>query len=173
MHVFLLDTCVWSNWFDVKKEQHMNVKSHIQKLPSDSVLGISIISWGEVAYGHKVNLLKANSLDETPIQTEYIQFIKSKRPKTFEIDIHTANKYGELRALLFEKHAPKKRKSGLRPEQLINPITSREIGIQENDLWIAAQAITRNLTLVTNDKLNRIREVAGDGLHTASVTALR
>ena len=142
----------------------MNVKSHIQKLPSDSVLGISIISWGEVAYGHKANLLKANSLDETLIQTEYIQFIKSKRPKTFEIDIHTANKYGELRALLFEKYAPKKRKSGLRPEQLIDPITSRELGIQENDLWIAAQAMVRNMILVTNDKLAQISKVAGDDL---------
>ena len=106
------------------------------------------------------------SPDETPIQTEYIQFIKSKRPKTFEIDIHTANKYGELRALLFEKYAPKKRKSGLRPEQLIDPITSRELGIQENDIWIAAQAMVRNMVLVTADKkLIQITEVAGDGLH--------
>ncbi|MCK4789151.1 MAG: PIN domain-containing protein [Desulfobacteraceae bacterium] len=104
MYVFLLDTCIWSYWFDVKGEQHVNVKSHVQKLPSDSILGISIISWGEVVYGHK-----AESPDETLIQAEYIQFIKSKRPKTFEIDIHTANKYGKLRALLFEKYAPKRR----------------------------------------------------------------
>ena len=156
MHVFLLDTCIWSYWFDVKREQHVNVKSQVQKLPSDSILGISIISWGEVFYGHK-----AESPDETPIQVEYIQFIKSKRPMTFEIDIHTANKYGELRALLFEKCAPKIRKPGLRPEQLIDPVTSRELGIQENDLWIAAQAMVRNMTLATDDKLSRIREVAG------------
>ncbi|MCJ7721856.1 PIN domain-containing protein [Candidatus Bathyarchaeota archaeon] len=138
----------------------MNVKSHVQKLPPDSILSISIISWGEVTYGHK-----AESPHETPIQIEYIQFIKSKSPKTFEIDAHTANKYGELRALLFDKYAPKRRKSGLRPEQLIDPVTSMELGIQENDLWIAAQAITRNLTLITSDKLCRIREVASDNLH--------
>ncbi|HUU15972.1 MAG TPA: PIN domain-containing protein [Sedimentisphaerales bacterium] len=160
MYVFLLDTCIWSYWFDVKREKNLKVKSHIQKLPSDSILGISIISWGEVVYGHKVE-----SPNETPIQAEYIQFIKSKRPKTFEIDIHTANKYGEIRALLFEKYAPKIRKPGLRPEQLIDPVTSRELGIQENDLWIAAQAMVRNMTLATDDKLSRIREVAGDELH--------
>ena len=165
MHVFLLDTCIWSYWFDVKGEQHVNVKSHVQKLPSDSILGISIISWGEVFYGHK-----AESPDETPIQVEYIQFIKSKRPMTFEIDIHTANKYGELRALLFEKYAPKRRKPGLRPEQLIDPVTSRELGIQENDLWIAAQAMVRNMTLATDDKLIRIHEVAGDDLHVENWT---
>lgn len=161
MHVFLLDTCIWSYWFDVKNKQHLNVTNRVQKLPSDSILSISIISWGEVAYGHKVE-----SPVETPIQVEFNQFIKSKRPKTFEIDIHTASKYGELRALLFEKYAPKgKRKKNLRPEQLVDPVTSLELGIQENDLWIAAQAITRNLTLVTNDKLSRIREVASDNLH--------
>ena len=160
MHVFLLDTCIWSYWFDVEREQHLHVKSYIQKLPSDSILGISIISWGEVVYGHRVE-----SPDETPIQAEYIQFIKSKRPKTFEIDIHTANKYGELRALLFERYAPTSRKPGLRPEQLVDPVTSRELGIQENDLWIAAQAMVRNMILATGDKLTRIHEVAGDDLH--------
>lgn len=140
--------------------QHLNVKNRVQKLPSDSILSISIISWGEVAYGHKVE-----SPVETPIQVEFNQFIKSKRPKTFEIDIHTANKYGELRALLFEKFVSKgKKKKNLRPEQLVDPVTSLELGLQENDLWIAAQAITRNLTLITNDKLIRIRDVAGNDL---------
>jgi predicted nucleic acid-binding protein len=33
------------------------------------------------------------------------------------------------------------------------------LGIDENDLWIAAQAIQYNLVLVTNDGLERIRAV--------------
>ena len=160
MYVFLLDTCIWSYWFDVKHSKHGNIMSHVRRLPPDSRLGISIITWGEIVYGHR-----AVSSQETPIQAEYLQFIKSKRPKTFEIDIHTANKYGEIRALLFEKYAPKRRKPGLRPEQLIDPVTSRKLGIQENDLWIAAQAMVRNMTLVTDDKLSRIHEVASDELH--------
>ena len=82
------------------------------------------------------------------------------------IDKHSANTYGELRARLFEKYAPNnKKRKGLRPEQLIDPVTSLELGIQENDLWIAAQAISRNLTLVTNDAMNRIRDIAGKSLH--------
>lgn len=169
MRTFLLDTCIWSYWFDAKRyaKEHANIKKQLQKLAPDSTLGISIITWGEVAYGHKVA-----SPEETAIQSKYIQFITSKGPKTFDIDIHTANKYGELRSLLFDKYAPKdKRKKNLRPEQFIDPITSLELGIQENDLWIAAQAVVRNLTLVTNDKLARIREVAGDDLHIENWTA--
>jgi tRNA(fMet)-specific endonuclease VapC len=71
--------------------------------------------------------------------------------------------YGSLRARIFEKYAPNERRCrGLRPEQLIDLVTSRELGIQENDLWIAAQALEYNLVLVTNDKMDRIRDVCED-----------
>jgi len=70
---------------------------------------------------------------------------------------------GALRASVFEKYAPNaKRRSGLRPEQLIDPVTSQELSIQENDLWMAAQALEYNLVFVTNDKMERIREVCAD-----------
>ena len=162
MRTFLLDTCIWSYWFNPKRQQHANVKRHLQKLPPDAVLGISIITWGEVVYGHKVQSPK-----QQPVQAEYFRFIQGKGAKTFDIDMHTANKYGELRALLFDRYPPKgKRKSNLRPEQAVDPVTSRELGIQENDLWITAQAATFNLTLVTNDqKMKRIRDIAGKSLH--------
>lgn len=163
MRTFLLDTCIWSYWFDAERypQKNANIRKQLQKLTPDSILGISIITWGEVAYGHKLE-----SPEETAIQSKYIQFITSKGPKTFDIDIHTANAYGELRSLLFDKYVPAdKRKKNLRPEQLVDPVTSKELGIQENDIWIAAQAMARNLVLVTNDKLAHIREVAGDNLH--------
>ena len=64
---------------------------------------------------------------------------------------------------MFEKYAPNvKHRGGLRPKQLVDPMTSRELGIQENDLWIAAQALEYNLVLVTNNKMDRIRDVCED-----------
>lgn len=36
--------------------------------------------------------------------------------------------------------------------------TAPELGIDENDLWIVAQAVERNLVLVTSDKMRRIRK---------------
>ena len=48
----------------------------------------------------------------------------------------------------------------MRPEQLLDPITAKELEIQENDLWIAAQAIAHEMVLVTNDRMTRIRDVA-------------
>ena len=86
-------------------------------------------------------------------------------PQILPITHHTANHYGTLRARLFNKFAPSAKKGkSQRPEQLRDPVSGRELGIQENDLWIAAQAIERNLVLVSNDKLARIREVVAEEL---------
>jgi predicted nucleic acid-binding protein len=40
----------------------------------------------------------------------------------------------------------------------VDPTTARELGIDENDLWIAAHAALHNLVLVTADGLANIKE---------------
>jgi len=63
-----------------------------------------------------------------------------------------AEQYGELRAWLFNNCGPKVKKAKIkRAEELVNPTTGRELGIDENDIWIAAQAKTHNFVLVTHD----------------------
>lgn len=102
------------------------------------------------------------------MEVSFRQFIHGIAPKEFLIDKHVTRDYGRIRAKLFEKHGPKeKKKKGLRPEQLVDPVTSLQLRIQENDLWIVSQAITRDFVLVTNDRrsLRPLREVAGDELH--------
>ena len=164
MRDYLLDTNIWAYWFDPKNysEQHANIQERLKNLPSFARLNISVISCGEIDYGNSVNQKK-----ELSRKAEFRKFIDGVAPWLVSIERHTAKTYGELRARLFEKYAPKnKRTKGLRPEQLIDPVTSLELGIQENDLWITAQAATFNLTLVTNDqKMNHIHEIAGKSLH--------
>jgi tRNA(fMet)-specific endonuclease VapC len=154
--VYLLDTNIWSAWFDTNHKFHGSVEAHINQLSPEKKLYISIITWGEIYYGHKMECPQGPS----EIQRKYLEFIKSKSPKLLDIDMHVTEIYGDLRARLFEKFMDKTKKKVLRPEQLIEPVTSKELGIQENDLWIAAQAVNRNLILVANDKMNRIRSVA-------------
>jgi len=61
---------------------------------------------------------------------------------------------------LFEKCAPRRRRTkARRPEELTDPVTSKLLGIQENDLWIAAQAFERRFVLVSNDAMNRIASI--------------
>ncbi len=158
MRDYLLDTCVWSDWHDPKKNSY--VLERLQK-NRDVRLHVSAVTLGELQYGYDVLAER-----EQRELGNVCEFVHQQRPKRVPVDRHVAREYGRVRAVLFERFAPRdKKRHGLRPEQLRDPVTSLELGIQENDLWIVAQAITRELTLVTNDKLARIREVAGDALH--------
>ncbi|MHC4656985.1 MAG: type II toxin-antitoxin system VapC family toxin [Planctomycetota bacterium] len=171
MRAFLLDTNIWAYWYNHKgyPKESANIQKQIEELITrEQNVGqfvwqpaISVISWGEIDYGYNAMPKK-----EQAREAEFRKFISGVAPWLVPINRHTAKTYGELRARLFEKYAHRnKRTKGLRPEQLIDPVTSLELGIQENDLWITAQAATFNLTLVSNDKLSRIREIAGDDLH--------
>ena len=161
MRDYLLDTNVWSDWYNPVKNS--KILQHIQQLPTAVRLHISVITIGEFDFGFNVMTKKEQAAFNIE---EFGKFLSSTTPNLVPVDKHTANTYGRLRAQLFEKHAPKdKKRKGLRPEQLTDPVTSLELGIQENDLWIAAQAMNRNLTLVTNDKLHRISEMVGNELY--------
>lgn len=173
MQAFLLDTNIWEYWYNCKghPKECNNIINRIKELinqqeefPKQFVLplGISVITWGEIDYGYNVMPKKEQSRE-----AEFHKFISGVSPWLVPINRHTAKTYGDLRAKLFEKYSPKeKKKKGLRPEQLIDPVTSKELSIQENDLWITAQAATFNLTLVTNDKkISRISDIAGESLH--------
>ena len=151
---YLLDTNIVAYWFDVGRPQHERVVHHIQELPETTPLMISAITLGEIEFGLQVAQAK------TPEQEAFRAFINTNLPMVLNVTKATRICYGSLRAGVFEKYAPNvKRRRGLRPEQLIDPVTSQELGIQENDLWIAAQALEYNLVLVTNDKMERIRDV--------------
>lgn len=156
MRGYLLDTNIVSYWFTGGSLQHELINTRIQSLPGNSLLALSAITLGEIEYGHR-----AVSPKETSVQTDFLEFIGERLPTVFPVEATTRLYYGKLRALLFEKLIPPgRKKAGLRPEQLVDPVTSLELGIQENDLWIAAQALEYNLVLVTADKLQRIRGVA-------------
>ena len=154
---YLLDTNIVAYWFDERRPQHDRVVHHIQELPETTPLMISAITLGEIEFGLQV------AQDATPDQEALRTFINDNLPMVLNITKATRTYYGSLRASVFEKYAPNvKRRRGLRPEQLIDPVTSQELGIQENDLWIAAQALEYNLVFVTNDKMERIRDACAE-----------
>jgi len=171
MRDFLIDTNIWEYWFNEDKEpQHSNVLKRVSELKkrcgktkSSFRVWISSVTWGELEYGYQVQTKNERSLEKP-----FRQFIHGIAPKEFFIDKHVTRDYGRIRARLFEKYGPKeKKKKSLRPEQLIDPVTSLQLQIQENDLWIVSQAITRDFTLVTNDRrsLQPLLEVTGNELH--------
>ena len=160
MRDFLIDTNIWIYWFAPRKypKQHVKIKKRLEELPPEAKIGISVITWGEISVGTSENIKQKPS-----IQAKQLEFIKAIKPLVVYISTYTAEEYGKLRGRL--RTNALKRKKGLSTEELVDRFTWLELGSLENDLWVAAQAITHNLTLVTNDKLSRIREVAGNDLH--------
>jgi predicted nucleic acid-binding protein len=157
---YLLDTNAVCDWLDATKPRHAAVSVKIEQLAeTDTVLFTSTIVLGEIEYGIRAVAQGTRpSLDELRAQVE-MQFVHKRL--LLDVARSTALLYGDLRARLFDKYAPREhRKKGLRPEELVCPITAKLLGIHENDLWIAAQAIERNLVLVSNDSMARIRDVA-------------
>lgn len=154
MRAFLLDTMIWGYLYDKDRypKEYSNIRNHIESLPSYIRHSISVVSLGEIAVGYPGS-----------IQTQHLLFIRSLNPSILKIDYHIAEVYGKLRGDISKKVL--KRKKGLNPKDFVDRFTWLEAGSLENDLWIAAQAISRNLTLVTNDSMKRIEDIAKESLH--------
>src|SRR5207248_729226 len=73
-------------------------------------------------------------------------------PLIIDVSKTTREPYGQLKSHLFEKCAPQKNRKNVRLSQLLNPMDGSNLGVTENDIWIAAQAFERNLVLVSADK---------------------
>ena len=142
-------------WFDEASEFHDSVR---RTADSRSAFGshvcVSAITLGEIEYGRAVNPGGMGGR-----LNEYSRFVRESLPRILEVSKHTAEPYGRVRAKLVDRFPPpggwSKKK---RAEQLYDPIAAREFGFDENDLWLVAQAIERNLVLVTNDRMRRISQ---------------
>lgn len=161
---YLLDTNIIAYWFNENREPaHSRVAQSVSALPDPSLLRTSAIVLGEIEFGHRVQ----SPGSDTSVQARYTRFIGENIPKIYEVGKATTIYYGPLKARLFERFSPReKRTKTQRLNQLVDPMTLRKLGIQENDIWIAAQAIEHNLVLVSHDQkmVQPIRQVLGGDL---------
>lgn len=78
------------------------------------------------------------------------------------IDHHTGRTYGDIRAALFARYAPRDSRGRMTkkvPEDLIEATTGKALGIQENDLWIVSVAVQYDVKLITGDRAEGMRRV--------------
>lgn len=165
MRDFLLDTQTIRYWHDSDCPQHAAVIGNVAALRQLAAplelkpkLLVSVVTLGEIEFGHRVALAP-----DPAAQAAYIKFVQEELPSPFELSSDATAAYGDLRTRLFinNKYAPgEKRKPKMRPEQLRDLVTAKELQIQENDLWLCAQAVAHGMVLVTNDRMTPIRDVA-------------
>lgn len=169
---YLLDTNILSYWYDDKidvngrmKPTHESVVRNVARVRTPDPqtgyvarLFVSTVMLGEVEYGHRC--VSASDPINRRKQSEYATFIREQCPVELDITRHVAEQYGQMRAWLFDTCSPRTlRTKAKRAEQLVFPATGQELGIDENDLWIAAQAMTHGLVLVTHDRRGNFGKV--------------
>ena len=159
---YLLDTNILRYWYDIRCDENLRVVRRVNNARHAgshgkylSRLFVSVVTLGEIEYGHRVTLAP-----DPAKQAAYAKFVREQCPVALEITKHVAEQYGEMRAWLFNNFGPiAKRSKAKRAEELVNPATGKELAIDENDIWIAAQAMTHNLVLVTRDSRGNFGKV--------------
>lgn len=146
MDLHLVDTNVVSAAAALKHPRHDDVIARLAGL-GDAPLYIPAIVPAEIAYGLQV----APDLDAAVGATMREEL---RKYRVLPVDEHTAEPYGAIRAHLFNRLAARDAKGKIkhrRVEDLRDTTTSRELGIQENDLWIVSLAVQYDAMLVTLD----------------------
>ncbi len=113
------------------------------------IVATSVIVWGELMF------MAYNSQQKTTNLVRIEEFLSGIN--IYYLDQETADIYGQFKAEIIEHFGPKE-KSKRRRTRIEN------LGIGENDLWIAAIALRNGLTIVSADsdfqRLAEVRELA-------------
>ena len=153
----ILDTSVLSALLDPGHRAHTHVRHGIKNLEGNAALFLSAISIAELRFG--VNL--AAIFGHPRLLTLEQVLVDARRYPTFYITHHTAAAYADLKSTLARVYLPNAIAKG-RPrwiEDWVDKTTGKKLQIDENDLWMCAQAKERDLILCTADgRMSRISD---------------
>lgn len=150
----LLDTNSATAFFNASARGHAGLRAQLAATPAD-LLFVCAPTIGEIEFG----------LESTADRTNWKAAVRADMAKWGEplaVDRNTAVEYGRIKAELYRRHAGKERQRKFlsnRPEMLRDPVTSAELGITENDLWIVSVAVQYRLRFVTADRAVGMRRV--------------
>jgi tRNA(fMet)-specific endonuclease VapC len=156
MDDYLLDSNITSAFFDGYNKFHNDAVDFVKNVGGEGFIYIPRIVIGEILFGHK--LFTATDKNRQQLIEKGLSAFKNIK----DVDKHTVEPYSDIRAALFNQYGPRDKKGKVKkvhPESLVDRTTSKELGVQENDIWIAAIAVEYNMVLVTEDKINQIKTV--------------
>ncbi len=162
---YLLDTNVICALADATRVDHSVATDRLTKVGDDFVL-LPSMAIAEIEFGMaKAPNLKPEKRDELRVFINRFDHVP--------FDDASVIPFACLRAELWRKFATPKtgRKNShkeKRPEQLVDKVTGKELGIDEPDLIIASIALSQDLILVSDDRntgMHRILEAAESVYH--------
>ena len=120
---------------------------------------LPVIAIAEIEFGLMLSIA-SNEEQKKELRDFFMRY-----PLHLPIDDNTIEPYAMIRAQLWRDHGTRKRRRYKEkvPEELVERVSGKGLGIDERDLLIASIAVQYNLILTTNDQnigMKRIDEAA-------------
>ena len=165
MDTYLLDTNLVSVLYDARRPNYNAVRQAIAALPAEAAQLVSVVTVGELRFG--LELARAAGQTLTHIEACLVQ---SETHPLSEVTRHTADAFATVKSSIALARVDIRRRVPRWVEGWADRVSGQLLQIDENDLWIAAQAFERNYVVVTCDKdFTQIIAPAVPGLRVLSV----
>jgi predicted nucleic acid-binding protein len=123
----------------------------VASYPVDWLLRTCNIVLGEIEAGHLIT-----TTSDQLKRDDYDRFINEKYlPLSLKVSTTTRLYYGQIVARIFQKYPFSSHKT--KTERYLV-----ELSVDINDVWIVAIAWEHNLTVLTTDRMEKIREAVGN-----------
>ena len=165
MDTFLLDTSVVSVLYDSRRPNHQAVRKAIAGFDRDAPQLISAITIGELRYG--LTLSKEAGQPMTHIEA---CIERAEEHPLAEIGRYTGQAFAQVKSSIAIQRVDVRRRIPRWVVGWADRVTGQMLQIDENDLWIAAQAVERNFVIVTSDR--DFVQVIGAAVQELRITAL-
>lgn len=160
---YIYDTSVLSVLLDAAHPRHADIARAVAALPEDASHFVSAVSLAELTFG--VRMSEVFAPGRLPALERMLNDVRAYG--VLEIGHHTAAAYAELKTNLAKRYLTKANRRH-RPRWLEEwPLNNRgqRLQVDENDLWMCAQAKERSLTLLAADAgIQRIADADPDVL---------
>src|SRR5579883_1655631 len=147
MDTYLLDTNLVSALYDARRPGHLTVRQAVAALGSVAPQLISAITIGELRFGLALSRAAGQPLSHIESCLE-----KAEEHPLAEIGRYTSEAYAYVKSNVALQRLEVRRRVPRWVEGWADRITGELLQIDENDLWLAAQAVERNFIVVTSDK---------------------
>jgi tRNA(fMet)-specific endonuclease VapC len=147
MDTYLLDTNLVSVLYDARRPNHPAVRQAVAALPANSAQLVSVVTIGELRFG-----LALSGAAGQPLTHIEACLARTEEHPLAQITRHTADAFATVKAGVALDRLDVQRRIPRWVEGWTDRVTGQLLQIDENDLWIAAQAVERNYVVLTSDR---------------------
>ena len=154
---YLFDTSTLIALVNPASVFHQPATDFVAALGVDDLQFVSTISLGELHSGVESAFAIKGQRPLTAEQT----LKRAENYGLLEVDRHVALSYGQLKAAMAARFLKKASQRRAHLEEWIDNATGSRLNVNENDLWICAQAHERDICVVACDRdFERVRVAA-------------